>query len=205
MEKIIDFKLKDFLKITDVKLINEYYFILELLRPVKTIPNPNYNKYKFWDKKTPKTLEIKPVEDLSFADVTNLRLGFNGNDIDKVIECIELVTGLKKKQILSFTITTFYGIINGIVQQLIEISNKEINELTDDYRDPIVESIKGYERMARFGTFNTIDSLAKGDILRWQEIEKLPYWLVFHKLMMDKENEQIARELREKENKQFKI
>lgn len=204
MEKITDYKLKDFLKIKDARLINEYLFILELLRPVKSIVNPNYNKLKFWDKKTPKTLEIKHVEDLSFGEVTNLKLGFNGNNIDKVIQCVELVTGLKKKQILSFTITTFYGIINGIAQQLIEISNKEINELTDEYRDPILESIKGYERMARFGTFNTIDSLAKQDILRWQEIEKLPYWLVFTKLMMDKENEQIARELREKDNKQFK-
>jgi hypothetical protein len=197
MEKITDYKLKDFLKIKDAKVINEYFFILDLLRPINSIVNPNYNKYKFWDKKTLKTLELKLVEDLSFADVTNFRIAFNSNDIERVIECVELITGLKKNQILSFTITTFYGIINGIGQQLIEISNKEINELTDDNNDPQLESIKAYERMARFGTFNTIDSLAKEDVLKWQEIEKLPYWLVFTKLKMDKERNDINRELHE--------
>jgi hypothetical protein len=34
---------------------------------------------------------------------------------------------------------------------------------------------------------NTIDSLAKEDILRWVEIEKLPYMTVFTKLRMDNE------------------
>lgn len=204
MEKIIDFKLKDFLKITDVKMINEYFFILDLLRPVKSIPNPNYNKYKFWDKKTPKTLEIKLVEDLSFADVTNLRFAFNSNDIEKVIDCVVLVTGLKKNQILSFTITTFYGIINGITQELLDISHREINELTDENVDPLLESIKAYERMSRFGILNTIDSLAKEDILKWQEIEKLPYHIVFTKLKMDKERNEIQRELQEIQKKKNK-
>lgn len=204
MEKITDYKLKDFFKITDANLINEYYFILELLKPVNLIDNPNYNKLKFWDKTTSKTIEIKPLMDLSFADVTNLRMAFNSNDIHSIIECVELVTGLKKNQILSFTITVFYGIINGITQQLLDISNMEINELTDDNYDPQLESIKAYERMSKFGAFNTIDSLAKEDILKWQEIEKLPYWLVFTKLKMDKERNDINRELQEIEKRKRK-
>jgi hypothetical protein len=36
---------------------------------------------------------------------------------------------------------------------------------------------------------NTIDSLAKEDILRWVEIEKLPYMTVFTKLRMDNEKQ----------------
>jgi hypothetical protein len=34
------------------------------------------------------------------------------------------------------------------------------------------------ERMGKYGVLNTIDSLAKEDILRWVEIEKLPYMTV---------------------------
>jgi hypothetical protein len=40
--------------------------------------------------------------------------------------------------------------------------------------------------MGKYGVLNTIDSLAK-DILRWVEIEKLPYMTVFTKLRMDNE------------------
>jgi hypothetical protein len=39
------------------------------------------------------------------------------------------------------------------------------------------------------GVLNTIDSLAKEDILRWVEIEKLPYMTVFTKLRMDNEKQ----------------
>jgi hypothetical protein len=42
--------------------------------------------------------------------------------------------------------------------------------------------------MGKYGVLNTIDSLAKEDILRWVEIEKLPYMTVFTKLRMDNEN-----------------
>jgi hypothetical protein len=41
--------------------------------------------------------------------------------------------------------------------------------------------------MGKYGVLNTIDSLAKEDILRWVEIEKLPYMTVFTKLRMDNE------------------
>jgi PII-like signaling protein len=47
----------------------------------------------------------------------------------------------------------------------------EINELSDDF-DINVEAVNAKERMG--GVLNTIDSLAKEDILRWVEIEKLP-------------------------------
>jgi hypothetical protein len=50
----------------------------------------------------------------------------------------------------------------------------EINELSDDSFDINVEAVNAKERMGKYGVLNTIDSLAKEDILRWVEIEKLP-------------------------------
>jgi hypothetical protein len=50
-----------------------------------------------------------------------------------------------------------------------------------------VEAVNAKERMGKYGVLNTIDSLAKEDILRWVEIEKLPYMTVFTKLRMDNE------------------
>lgn len=204
METIINYKFREFLKLTDVKLIGEYLFVLDLLKHLKELDNPNYNKYKFWSKKHPKMLQIKAVRELSFADVTNIRNYFNQAEIKGIIESIKLVTDLSEKQILDFTITQVYGIINYIKEDLIQLSNMEINELTDDNFDIHLESINANGRMAKFGILNTIDSLAKDDVLKWSEIEKLPYMVVFTKLLMDKEKNNIQRELNEIQKKKIK-
>lgn len=204
MEAIIDYKLKDFLRITDINLITNYLIVLDLLKPLKSIDNPNYSKWKIWSKKEPKQLIIKALRELSFADVTNIRNYFNEASIEGVIDSLKLVSGLTEKQILSLTITQFYGIINYIKEDLIAISYMEINELTDDSFDINLESINATGRMAKFGVLNTIDSLAKEDVLKWSEIEKLPYMTVFTKLLMDKEKNNIQRELNEIQKKKMK-
>lgn len=200
MEAIIDYKLKDFLRITDLRLINEYYFYLDLLRPVKEILNPSYHKWKIWDKKQSKTIKIKSLRDIKFNQVIEVRHHFNGNDIYKILKSIELVTGCTSKQILDFTITQAYGIINYIKQELFTIAEME-KLLIDDGDDNHLEAINAYARMAKFAEFNTIDSLAKGDILKWEEIGELPYKMVFTKLMMDKEKHNIQKELDERQKR----
>ena len=80
----------------------------------------------------------------------------------------------------------------------------EINQLSDDAFDINLESINANQRMQKFGVLNTIDALAKEDVLRWVEIEKLPYMTVFTKLMMDKEKNDIQKELNEILKKKMK-
>lgn len=48
----------------------------------------------------------------------------------------------------------------------------------------------------RFGVFNTIDSLAGGDILKWGEVMKLVYNEVFLKLCMNKQQHIFQENLR---------
>jgi hypothetical protein len=79
----------------------------------------------------------------------------------------------------------------------------EINELSDSF-DINVEAVNAKERMGKYGVLNTIDSLAKEDILRWVEIEKLPYMTVFTKLRMDNEKAKIAQEIAELQRKNKK-
>lgn len=204
MEAIIDYKLKDFLKITDINLITNYLIVLDLLKPLKVIDNPRFKKWKIWSKNEPKQLIIKAPRELSFADVTNIRNYFNEASPNGIIESVKLVSGLAENEILSLTITKFYGIINYIKEDLIALSYMEMNELSDDSFDINLESINANGRMAKFGVLNTIDSLAKEDILRWEEIEKLPYMTVFTKLMMDKEKADIQRELAELQKRKQK-
>lgn len=200
METLINYKLIDFIQIQDETIIQDYLVFLELLRPLKVISNPIYK----WYKRNTKTLQIKAIKDLSFGDVTVIRNNFNEASIASIIESVKMVVDLTDKQILNLTILEFYGIINYMKSELTDITNMEINELTDDSFDINIETVNAKERMGKFGVLNTIDSLAKEDILRWSQIEKLPYMTVFTKLRMDNEKNKIQQEIAELQRKKQK-
>jgi hypothetical protein len=197
METIIDYKLSDFLRLEDENLVEKYVSILEHLSPVQEIKNPNYK----WYNKEPKTIPVKAVRELSFGEVTLIRSYFNQPSIDNILEAVKLVTGLENNKILAFTITTFYAIISNIKQEVINISNIEINELSDETFDINLETVNARQRMSKFGVLNAIDSLAKEDILRWEAIEKMPYLTVLTKLRMDREKSMIQSEVLELQKK----
>ena len=52
----------------------------------------------------------------------------------------------------------------------------------------------GIEQMNIFGELNVINSLANGDILRYEQIKQLPYEDVVNKLLMDKTENEINKE-----------
>ena len=197
MEEIVNYKLSEFLQIKDPKLIEEYLVVLDLLSPLKVINNPNYH----WYKKVSKTLHLKSIKELSFGDVTTIRNYFNDASIQGIIESIKMVIDVEDKHIINLTILEFYGIISSIQSEIMELNNMEINELSDDSFDINVEAVNAKGRMGKFGVLNVIDSLAKEDILRWEEIEKLPYLTVFTKLMMDNEKQKISNEISELQRK----
>lgn len=201
MEKIVNYKLKDFLKIKDEQLIDDYLLILDSLRPLKQISNPNYNLFN----KQPKKLDIKAIRELTFGDVINVRNWINEASIESIFEVYQLITGLTKKQILNLGIIQFYGIFSFIKNELEEIGNIEVNELSDeDDFDINIEAVNAKQRMSRFGVLNTIDSLANGDILKWEHIQKLPYLTVLSKLIMDNLKNKIQKEISELQKKQLK-
>lgn len=193
METIINYKISEFLQIQDENLIQSYMVILDLLEPLKEINNPIYK----WYKNQPKTIQIKPIKELSFGEVSNIKDNFNEGSIQGIFEAITLITGLKDKHIIGFTILEFYGIISNIKSELIELANLEMDNLADDTFDVNVDAVNAKQRMTRFGVLNVIDSLAKEDILKWTEIEKLPYLTVYTKLLMDKTKNDIQAEIAE--------
>jgi hypothetical protein len=86
---------------------------------------------------------------------------FSEASIENIIEAVQMVVDISAKSILNITIIEFYGIINYIKSELIEITNMEINELSDDSFDINVEAVNAKERMGKYGVLNTIDSLKK--------------------------------------------
>lgn len=197
METIINYKLSEFLQIQDENLIQSYLVILDLLKPLKEINNPIFK----WYNKHPKTIQIKQIKELTFGEVSTIRDNFNEGSIEGIFEAITLITGLPHKYIISFTILEFYGIISFMKAELIELSTLEIDNLADDTFDANTEAVNAKQRMTRFGVLNVIDSLAKEDILKWTEIEKLPYLTVYTKLLMDKTKNDIQAEIAELQRK----
>lgn len=203
MEKITDYKFKDFIQLDDVNLIDEYMMILEYLKPITEIKNPKYNKFKWWSKE-PIKIQLPSFMMLTFSEVIEIRDSFNNASIDSILDVMVIVTKLEKRYIERFTITQFYGIINYIKEQLEFITNIEMNELNDDEEDIDLITVNANERMAKFGVINTIDSLANGDLTKWDDIQKMQYSVVFTKLKMDKEKNKIQKEISELQKKRLK-
>lgn len=197
MEKITAYKIKDFFRLKDEKIVSDYLAILDCLNPLKEIKNPNYK----WYKMNSKVLQIKAVRMLSFGEVTDVRNNFNQPSIESIIDSIKIVTQLKDKDIMNFTITQFYGIISYMKSELMDITNMEANELNDDSFDINIEAVNAKQRMGRFGVLNIINALANENILQWEAIEKLPYMTVFTKLIMDNEKNKIQQEIAELQRK----
>jgi len=200
MEVIKNYKIKDFINLKDYGLIESYLSILEALQPSKSINNP---KFKWWNTES-KKCHIKSIREFSFGDVTNIRTMFTDGQLESVVECLSLVTGLTIKEVLEIQIIDFYGLLARIRTDLEQISMMEVNELTSDEFDIILESVNANQRMSRFGVLNAINSLANDDITKWKEIQDLPYMTVFTKLKMDNEKLKIQKEVSELQKKKNK-
>ena len=192
--KIKNYKLRDFFKQKD-GVINTYLIFLESLKPLSEITNPLYKWWKIGNWKHSKMIKVKSVMECTFGQVEELRQLMYEGSIDSVIEGVSIVTNTSKKMIYHFTIIDFYSIIKSITNDLITLSNMEYNELHQENDDPHIEMVRAGERMEKFGTLNTINSLAGDDITKWEQVENMPYMVVFTKLRMDKEKAAIQKDL----------
>lgn len=75
---------------------------------------------------------------------------------------------------------------------------KTIRELESTYlrSDPDVKLLQsGINKLDQFGLMNTLDNLAKGDILKYDLIRELPYNVVFDKQYMEVVKSEIEKKL----------
>lgn len=75
---------------------------------------------------------------------------------------------------------------------------KSIRELESNYlsSDPDIKMMQaGIHKLNQFGINNTLDNLAKGDILKYNEIRNLPYNVVFDKQYMEVTKSEIEKKL----------
>lgn len=75
---------------------------------------------------------------------------------------------------------------------------KSIRELESTYlrSDPDIKLLQaGINNLDKFGTNNTLDNLAKGDILKYDSIRQLPYNVVFDKQYLETTKSEIEKKL----------
>ena len=75
---------------------------------------------------------------------------------------------------------------------------KSITELEGQYlrSEPDVKMLQaGINKLDKFGVLNTLDNLAKGDILNYDKIRQMPYNVIFDKQYMEVTRSEIEKKL----------
>lgn len=161
MEDIRNYKLSEFMK-QDISLIEEYISVLRLLEPIPT---------------------QKKLIELTLGDVEFIKQ--NINEDESLPEILELMHGVKEIDLQNMRIITFYSLLNDIVKQLENIISAEQHHLTPKHTNVKWEAVEGSKRLSVLGVMPMVDTLAGGDILKYDEILDMNYETVFNKLVLD--------------------
>lgn len=110
---------------------------------------------------------------------------FSRNEIEKLIHLMLLDRGINcfLADVQKIEIDKAMSFILWLIDEL-----KSINELESKYlrSEPDIKMIQaGINNLDQFGIKNTLDNLAKGDILKYDAIRKLKYHDVFDKQYME--------------------
>ena len=126
-------------------------------------------------------IELEPLIYFSYGFVKiDLPSLLNENNIDEIIKIICDIKNISVKKIsdkekISLTLW--------LIDELEAIGSLEQNYLSSQPEPELIAS--GIDELNVFGELNIIDSLAGGDILKWEQVKQLPYHSIFDKLRKD--------------------
>lgn len=137
----------------------------------------------------------KMVMHLKFKHVERLKSALNTGDDEELIKTIARLEGAKPKDVLKFTFIRFFGLLKSVTEQIEQIVRAEENSLIPNRPNVKWELVKGGERMAKFGMYNTLEKLSGGDATKYEKYLNMKYSLIFTILAMRTEAENIAHEM----------
>lgn len=112
--------------------------------------------------------------------------------LDDIIEVVMVALDKKREEVEQmkwFDIARFYTFI---LKAISDINEKE-QQLA--YEPDARELNAGIEDFARFSWFATLDRLAGGDILKYDEVGKQPWSIIFTKLLLNKTDAEYNKKL----------
>ena len=171
--EIENFKLIDFFK-QPPELISKYITILRYI-PAKKTKRAIFN------------MKLKHVE--------KIKQTINSDEDNDLIVIVSKVQKITEEAVFDLPIIEFFGIVSSIRGQMKVITAAEENGLTSSHTDFKWESVNGSERMAKFGIYNTLESLSGGDALKYKYYMNMNYYEIFTILLMRKTAADLQREM----------
>ena len=147
------------------------------------VENELYQFVKKYGKRT-NTLfgvELEPLIYFSYGFVKiDLPSLLNENNIDEIIN---IICDIKDISVKKITDKEKISLTLWLIDELEAIGSLEQNYLSSQPEPELIAS--GIDELNVFGELNIIDSLAGGDILKWEQVKQLPYHSIFDKLRKD--------------------
>ena len=172
IEEIENITVMEFFSLPQIEMVQQYN-LLRMLKESDTL-----------EKKTALKMMMQPYS----AIVTSKKLYVNQTP-EAITKMIELIFGLNHLQQMPIRIVSYFPALNFILNGLQYIAYLENMRLASDEKEELV--IAGIHKMRVYGDLTIIDQLAGGDLLKWSEVEKMPWQHVFTKLCMEKDRAEI--------------
>lgn len=171
--QIENFTLLEFLQ-KPPELIQEYVTALNYIKPLPT---------------------RKEIFHMKLKHVEFIKKNIYSDDDGALVDVIAKVQKIEKEEVFNMKIVEFFGILNSIKAQMTKIQLAEQNSLTPTEINLKWEMVEGSERMAKFGLYNTLESLSGGDALKYKKYMQMNYSEIFTILFMRKTASDIAAEM----------
>ncbi len=119
-----------------------------------------------------------------------------------VFQVLQMVYEITEEEFLDLEIYNCFAAYQFVVNELNELHKMEEAELSSE---PSPEQIAaGVEDLNRFGYYNNLDFLAKGNIMVYDELLKKPYSIIFRKLALEKTKSDIQTRYSENVSRKIK-
>lgn len=161
-------RLYDFLQLPEEKQ-KELLPALKVLKPLS-----NYTRRPWFKKRTHGVKDS--ITELTFGEVNIVKRYVIKGTMEDLIEAFKIVYKCKARDIIRMEVIQFYRCMIFITNEVDKIINMERQHWDTEPTDHDAKLQQaGVKELERFGDLPMIDSLAGGDILRYNDIEKLNY------------------------------
>ena len=151
----------------------EITLILEVMKPLHIF----YRGLWWWKKRH----GVERLTDLTWGDVRAVIDLLGSGELPQVIEAFRLVYRIKHPARMN--VYRFYACIKHLtneVQRVLEMEQRALQGEANPYEAQLQQA--GADQLLPFKDLAIIDTLAQGDILRYEQVEALPYEVVFYSL-----------------------
>jgi hypothetical protein len=151
----------------------ETTLLLEVVKPLPFF----YRGFWRWKKKH----GVERLTELKWGEVRAVIDLLGSGELSQVIEAFRLVYKIKNPARMN--VYRFYACIKHLtneVQRVLEQEQKALQGEPSPYETQLQQA--GVEQLQPFKDLAIIDTLAQGDILRYEQVEALPYEVVFYTL-----------------------